>query len=70
MPDAIKDNRDKLLERAMSRHQYSGDSLIEVLQRRRNSTVSSAPSVSGPLFLHVFGQKTCDHGGLDQAVSP
>ena len=27
----MKDNRDKLLERAMSRHQYSGDALIEVL---------------------------------------
>ena len=28
---AAKDNREKLLERAMSRHQYSGDALIEVL---------------------------------------
>jgi len=28
---AVKDNREKLLERAMSRHQYSGDALIEVL---------------------------------------
>jgi bidirectional [NiFe] hydrogenase diaphorase subunit len=28
---AVKDNRERLLERAMSRHQYSGDSLIEVL---------------------------------------
>ena len=27
----LKDNREKLLERAMSRHQYSGDGLIEVL---------------------------------------
>ncbi len=26
-----KDNREKMLERAMSRHQYSGDALIEVL---------------------------------------
>jgi bidirectional [NiFe] hydrogenase diaphorase subunit len=26
-----RDNREKLLERAMSRHRYSGDSLIEVL---------------------------------------
>lgn len=26
-----KDNREKLLERAMSRHQFSGDALIEVL---------------------------------------
>jgi hypothetical protein len=26
----VKDNREKLLERAMSRHQYSGDALIEV----------------------------------------
>ncbi len=26
-----KDNREKLLERAMSRHQYAGDALIEVL---------------------------------------
>lgn len=31
LPAAVKDNRDKLLERAMSRHQYSGDALIEVL---------------------------------------
>lgn len=30
-PAAVKDNREKLLERAMSRHQYSGDALIEVL---------------------------------------
>ena len=28
---AVKDSRDKMLERAMSRHQYSGDALIEVL---------------------------------------
>lgn len=28
---APKDNRERLLERAMSRHQYSGDALIEVL---------------------------------------
>jgi bidirectional [NiFe] hydrogenase diaphorase subunit len=28
---AMKDNREKMLERAMSRHQYSGDALIEVL---------------------------------------
>lgn len=28
---APKDNREKMLERAMSRHQYSGDALIEVL---------------------------------------
>jgi bidirectional [NiFe] hydrogenase diaphorase subunit len=28
---AAKDNREKLLERSMSRHQYSGDALIEVL---------------------------------------
>ena len=27
----VRDNREKLLERAMSRHQYSGDALIEVL---------------------------------------
>jgi bidirectional [NiFe] hydrogenase diaphorase subunit len=26
-----KDNREKMLDRAMSRHQYSGDALIEVL---------------------------------------
>ena len=30
-PVSAKDNREKLLERAMSRHQYSGDALIEVL---------------------------------------
>jgi bidirectional [NiFe] hydrogenase diaphorase subunit len=28
---AVKDNREKLLERAMKRHHYSGDALIEVL---------------------------------------
>ncbi len=28
---APKDNREKMLDRAMSRHQYSGDALIEVL---------------------------------------
>ncbi len=28
---APRDNREKLLERSMSRHQYSGDALIEVL---------------------------------------
>ena len=27
----VRDNREKLLERAMSRYQYSGDALIEVL---------------------------------------
>jgi bidirectional [NiFe] hydrogenase diaphorase subunit len=31
VPSKVKDNREKLLERAMSRHQYSGDALIEVL---------------------------------------
>lgn len=30
-PIAPKDNREKLLERAMSKHQYSGGALIEVL---------------------------------------
>jgi NADH:ubiquinone oxidoreductase subunit E len=30
-PAAPKDNREKMLERAMSRHQYSGAALIEVL---------------------------------------
>ena len=30
-PGPPKDNREKLLERAMSRHQFSGDALIEVL---------------------------------------
>jgi bidirectional [NiFe] hydrogenase diaphorase subunit len=30
-PSAVKDNREKMLERAMSRHNYSGDALIEVL---------------------------------------
>lgn len=30
-PTAVKDNRQKLLERAMSRHQYAGSALIEVL---------------------------------------
>lgn len=30
-PNSVKDNREKMLERAMSRHNYSGDALIEVL---------------------------------------
>ncbi len=30
-PAAVRDNREKFLERAMSRHHYSGDALIEVL---------------------------------------
>ncbi len=30
-PGAAKSNREKMLERAMSRHHYSGDALIEVL---------------------------------------
>ncbi|GIU79842.1 MAG: hydrogenase HoxE [Bryobacteraceae bacterium] len=30
-PDSVRDNREKMLERAMSRHNYSGDALIEVL---------------------------------------
>ena len=30
-PAPVKDNREKMLERAMSRHHYSGDALIEVL---------------------------------------
>jgi len=28
---AVRDNREKMLERAMSRHHYAGDALIEVL---------------------------------------
>ncbi len=28
---AVRDNREKMLERAMSKHNYSGDALIEVL---------------------------------------
>jgi bidirectional [NiFe] hydrogenase diaphorase subunit len=31
VPAAVKDNREKILERAMSRHGYSGSALIEVL---------------------------------------
>lgn len=31
MQATVKDNREKMLERAMSRHHYSGDALIEVL---------------------------------------
>ena len=30
-PTTVRDNRQKLLERAMSRHQYAGSALIEVL---------------------------------------
>jgi bidirectional [NiFe] hydrogenase diaphorase subunit len=39
----VKDNREKLLERAMSRHQYSGDALIEVLHTAQELFGSLSP---------------------------
>lgn len=39
----VKDNREKLLERAMSRHQYAGDALIEVLHTAQELFGSLSP---------------------------
>lgn len=40
-----KDNREKLLERAMSRHQYSGDALIEVMHTAQELFGFLSPSL-------------------------
>jgi bidirectional [NiFe] hydrogenase diaphorase subunit len=50
MPAAVpvapaRDNREKLLERAMSRHQYSGDALIEVLHTAQELYGFLSPSL-------------------------
>ncbi len=46
-PAAVKDNREKLLERAMSRHQYSGDALIEVLHTAQELYGFLSPALLG-----------------------
>jgi len=48
-PASVKDNREKLLERAMSRHQYSGDALIEVL----HTAQELFGFLSGPLLKTI-----------------
>jgi bidirectional [NiFe] hydrogenase diaphorase subunit len=40
-----KDNREKLLERAMSRHQFSGDALIEVMHTAQELFGFLSPSL-------------------------
>jgi bidirectional [NiFe] hydrogenase diaphorase subunit len=47
-----KDNREKLLERAMSRHKYSGDALIEVLH-----TAQELFGFLAPPLLKTIAQK-------------
>ncbi len=47
-----KDNREKLLERAMSRHQYSGDALIEVLH-----TAQELYGFLSPALLNTVARK-------------
>jgi len=47
-----KDNREKLLERAMSRHQYSGDALIEVLH-----TAQELYGYLSPVLLKTVARK-------------
>jgi bidirectional [NiFe] hydrogenase diaphorase subunit len=49
---SVKDNREKLLERAMSRHQYSGDALIEVLH-----TAQELFGFLSPPLLKTIAQK-------------
>ena len=51
-PANVKDNREKLLERAMSRHQYSGDALIEVLH-----TAQELFGFLSPPLLKTIAQK-------------
>jgi bidirectional [NiFe] hydrogenase diaphorase subunit len=41
----VKDNRERLLERAMSRYQYSGDALIEVLHTAQELFGFLSPSL-------------------------
>jgi len=49
---SAKDNREKLLERAMSRHQYSGNALIEVLH-----TAQELFGFLSPALLKTIAQK-------------
>lgn len=65
---AAKDNRDKFLERAMSRHNYSGDALIEVLHTAQEMYGHLTPellrTIAGKLRLplsHVLGVATFYH---------
>ena len=69
MPGAtVRDNREKLLERAMSRYHYSGDALIEVLHTAQELYGFLSPqllkSISHKLKLppsHVLGVTTFYH---------
>jgi bidirectional [NiFe] hydrogenase diaphorase subunit len=65
---AAKDNRDKFLERAMSRHNYSGDALIEVLHTAQEMYGHLTPellrTIAAKLRLppsHVLGVATFYH---------
>ena len=65
---AAKDNREKFLERAMSRHNYSGDALIEVLHTAQEMYGHLTPellrTIAGKLRLppsHVLGVATFYH---------
>lgn len=49
---SARDNREKLLERAMSRHQYSGNALIEVLH-----TAQELFGFLSPALLKTIAQK-------------
>jgi bidirectional [NiFe] hydrogenase diaphorase subunit len=65
---AVRDNREKLLERAMSRYHYSGDALIEVLHTAQELYGFLSPqllkTISRKLKLppsHVLGVTTFYH---------
>jgi bidirectional [NiFe] hydrogenase diaphorase subunit len=65
---AAKDNRDKFLERAMSRHNYVGDALIEVLHTAQEMYGHLTPellrTIAAKLRLppsHVLGVATFYH---------
>jgi bidirectional [NiFe] hydrogenase diaphorase subunit len=65
---AAKDNREKFLERAMSRHNYSGDALIEVLHTAQEMYGHLTPellrTIAAKLRLppsHVLGVATFYH---------
>lgn len=49
---AVKDNREKMFERAMSRHHYSGDALIEVLH-----TAQELYGYLSPTLLKTIARK-------------
>jgi len=51
-PAAVKDNREKMLERAMSRHGYSGSALIEVLH-----TAQELFGYLSPVLLKTIAHK-------------